>query len=57
LPGCKEPGTGETNYRNVFKAVHDEGYRGIVGMEHGRSVPGLEGFLRCAKAYREADDY
>jgi hydroxypyruvate isomerase len=57
VPGRKEPGTGETNYRNVFKAVFEKGYRGIVGMEHGWSVPGMEGFLRCAKAYREADDF
>ena len=57
VPGRKEPGTGETNYRNVFKAVYEKGYRGIVGMEHGWSVPGQEGFLRCARAYREADDF
>lgn len=57
VPGRKEPGTGETNYRNVFKAVHEKGYRGIVGMEHGWSVPGMDGFLRCAQAYREADDF
>jgi hydroxypyruvate isomerase len=57
VPGRKEPGTGETNYRNVFKAVHAKGYRGMVGMEHGFSVPGREGFLRCVKAYREADDF
>jgi hydroxypyruvate isomerase len=57
VPGRKEPGTGETNYRNVFKAVYEKGYRGIIGMEHGFSVPGREGFERCAKAYREADDF
>jgi hydroxypyruvate isomerase len=57
VPGRKEPGTGETNYRNVFKAVYDKGYRGIVGMEHGWSVPRMEGFLRCSKAYCEADDF
>jgi len=57
VPGRKEPGTGETNYRNVFKAVHESGYRGILGMEHGWSVPGMEGFERCARAYRDADDF
>ena len=57
VPGRKEPGTGETNYRNVFKAVHDKGYRGIVGMEHGLALPGVEGFRRCAEAYRSADDF
>jgi hydroxypyruvate isomerase len=57
VPGRKEPGTGETNYRNVFKAVYEKGYRGLVGMEHGWSQPGREGFLRCAQAYREADAF
>jgi hydroxypyruvate isomerase len=57
VPGRKEPGTGETNYRNVFKAVHAKGYRGIIGMEHGFSLPGREGFVRCANAYREADAF
>jgi len=57
VPGRKEPGTGEVNYRNVFKAVHEKGYRGIVGMEHGWSVPGMEGFLKCAEAYRRADAF
>jgi hydroxypyruvate isomerase len=57
VPGRKEPGTGEVNYRNVFKAIYDRGYRGIVGMEHGWSAPGMEGFLRCAEAYRQADAF
>lgn len=57
VPGRKEPGTGETNYRNVFKAVYEKGYRGIIGMEHGWSAPGMDGFLRCVLAYRRADDF
>ena len=57
VPGRKEPGTGEVNYRNVFKAIYDKGYRGIIGMEHGWSVPGMEGFSRCTAAYRDADDF
>jgi hydroxypyruvate isomerase len=32
-PGRHEPGTGEINYRNVFKAIHDAGYRDIVACE------------------------
>jgi sugar phosphate isomerase/epimerase len=39
-PGRKEPGTGEVNYRNVFRHVHGKGYKGILGMEHGNSLPG-----------------
>lgn len=57
VPGRKEPGTGEINYRNVFKAVHDAGYRGIVGMEHGTSLPGKEGVLKMFEAYRQADSF
>jgi hydroxypyruvate isomerase len=55
VPGRKEPGTGEVNYRNVFKAIHETGYRGIIGMEHGTSVPGREGVLKMFEAYRQAD--
>lgn len=57
VPGRKEPGTGEVNYRNVFKAIYDKGYRGIIGMEHGWSEKGMEGFLKCAEAYRQADAF
>lgn len=32
-PGRHEPGTGEINYRNVFRAILESGYRGFVGME------------------------
>jgi len=56
-PGRKEPGTGETNYRNVFKFIHDRGYTGLIGMEHGKSLPGKEGELALIKAYRDADDF
>lgn len=34
-PGRNEPGTGEINYQNIFKLLHERGYDGIVGMEHG----------------------
>lgn len=32
-PGRHEPGTGEINYKNVFKAIHEAGYQGIVACE------------------------
>lgn len=54
-PGRKEPGTGEINYRNVFKYIDSKGYRGVLGMEHGNAKPGKEGELALIKAYREAD--
>ena len=56
-PGRKEPGTGEINYRNIFRHVHSKGYKGIMGMEHGIAGPGKEGELALIKAYREADNF
>jgi hydroxypyruvate isomerase len=55
VPGRNEPYTGEINYQNVFRAIHEKGYRGIVGMEHGLSVPGIDGLKKCFEAYRRAD--
>lgn len=34
VPGRQEPGTGEINYPNVFRAIRASGYRGWVGMEY-----------------------
>jgi hydroxypyruvate isomerase len=56
-PGRKEPGTGEINFRNVFKHLHGKGYTGIVGMEHGNSKPGKKGDQAVIAAYRAADDF
>ena len=56
-PGRKEPGTGEVNYKNIFKHLYDKGYKGILGMEHGNAKPGKEGELALIKAYRDADDF
>lgn len=56
-PGRKEPGTGEMNYKNIFKHIYQKGYRGVMGMEHGNAGPGKEGELALIKAYREADSF
>ncbi|MBN2764077.1 MAG: TIM barrel protein [Bacteroidales bacterium] len=56
-PGRKEPTTGEINYKNVFKYIYDRGYRDVVGMEHGNSMPGAEGELALIRAYREVDSF
>lgn len=56
-PGRKEPGTGEINYRNIFKHLHQKGYKGILGMEHGNFGKGAEGELALIKAYRDADNF
>jgi hydroxypyruvate isomerase len=39
-PGRNEPGTGEMNYRNIFRHIHSRGFTGVVGMEHGNSIRG-----------------
>lgn len=57
VPGRREPGTGETNYRNCFKYLHDKGYTGVVGMEHGKSKEGKEGEIALIQAYRDADNF
>ena len=56
-PGRKEPGTGEMNYRNIFKHIHDKGYQGVLCMEHGKSRPGKDGEKAVIDAYRAADAY
>ena len=56
-PGRKEPTTGEMNYKNIFKHIHEKGYKGVLGMEHGNSKPGKEGELALIKAYRESDSF
>lgn len=56
-PGRKEPTTGEINYLNVFRFIHEKGYDGVLCMEHGKSMPGKEGEKRVIKAYRECDSF
>ena len=56
-PGRKEPTSGEINYKNVFKYIHGRGFDGVLGMEHGNSMPDIKGELRVIEAYREVDDF
>lgn len=56
-PGRNEPTSGEINYRNVFKHIHEKGYTGIMGMEHGISKPGKEGETALIEAYRWSDTF
>lgn len=42
VPGRHEPGTGEINYRNVFKAIEESGYNRYVGMEYRAQKPDAE---------------
>lgn len=56
-PGRHEPTTGEINYKNIFKYIHSKGYQGILGMEHGNSLPGKEGELALMEAYKISDSF
>jgi hydroxypyruvate isomerase len=56
-PGRREPTTGEINYLNVFKYIHDRGFTGVVGMEHGKSKGGKEGEVALIEAYRQVDAF
>ncbi len=56
-PGRNEPTTGEINYKNLFKHIHDKGFTGILGMEHGNFAKGKEGEMALIRAYEEVDGF
>jgi len=56
-PGRNEPTTGEINYKNIFKHIHNKGYEGVLCMEHGRSKRGKEGEMAVIEAYLACDDF
>lgn len=60
-PGRKEPTTGEINYKNVFKHIHqkaaESGRSFIFGMEHGNFGKGIEGEKALINAYKEVDNF
>ena len=61
VPGRKEPTTGEINYRNLFRHIHEkmraDGRDFVFGMEHGNAAPGVEGERALIRAYVEVDDF
>ena len=56
-PGRKEPGTGEINYKNIFKHIRDKGFDGVLCMEHGNSKPGKAGEMAVIEAYVYCDSF
>ncbi len=56
-PGRKEPTTGEINYKNIFSFIYKKGYDGILGMEHGNAIQGIEGEKALVDAYLEVDSF
>lgn len=39
VPGRNQPGTGEINYKNVFRALERAGYEGYIGLEFAPTIP------------------
>lgn len=56
-PGRNEPGTGEINFRNIFKFIYKQKYNGVLCMEHGISNRTKEGEISMLKAYRDCDSF
>lgn len=54
-PGRNEPFSGEINFVNVIKHIHEKGYRGLYGMEHGMSDKSEAGEAKLWRAYRKID--
>ncbi|WP_286710827.1 MULTISPECIES: hydroxypyruvate isomerase family protein [unclassified Sphingomonas] len=54
-PGRNEPGTGEINYASIVRWLRSRRYAGVIGMEHGNSLPGRAGEDRLIAAYRQID--
>jgi hydroxypyruvate isomerase len=60
-PGRCEPGTGEINYKNIFKHIYQKSKADnkdfILGMEHFNSIDGIEGEKALLEAYKQADNF
>ncbi|QDU82071.1 Hydroxypyruvate isomerase [Polystyrenella longa] len=51
--GRKEPGTGEIDFSNLFAALKSHRYDGLLGLEHGTSIPGEAGERALLTAYQQ----
>ncbi len=52
VPGRHEPGTGEINFANVFRALHEVGFEGYAGMEY---IPRIDAMQTLADVKQMAD--
>jgi hydroxypyruvate isomerase len=61
VPGRKEPTTGEMNYQNIFRHIHQKMQADkrdfVFGMEHGNFAPGKEGEQQLIEAYVKSDSF
>jgi len=53
FPGRKEPGTGTMDLRSLMSAIAGSGYVGLLGLEHGCSLPGARGEQSTIQVYRQ----
>jgi hydroxypyruvate isomerase len=56
-PGRNEPTSGEINFKNIFKHIYNNGYRGVMGMEHGNSIAGVDGENAVIDAYLDVGNF
>jgi hydroxypyruvate isomerase len=56
-PGRNEPTSGEINFKNIFKHIYNKGYRGVMGMEHGNSIAGVDGENAVIDAYLDVGNF
>jgi hydroxypyruvate isomerase len=53
-PGRNDPGSGEINYQNVYKAIRKTGYRGYVAMEYLPIGDQVQSLTTALKDFRAA---
>ena len=53
-PGRNDPGTGEINYPNVYKAIQKSGYTGYVAMEYLPIGDQVDSLTRSLNGFRAA---
>lgn len=52
-PGRNEPGSGEINYRNIYKTIRQMGFRGYVAMEYFPTGEQVGSLSRALAEFRE----
>jgi len=55
FPNRTEPGTGVIDFERVFAFLIQQEFSGFIGMDHGRSRPGVAGEWAVLAAYRRLD--
>lgn len=54
-PSRHEPGSGEIDFERLFDVLDSIGYDGVLGMEHGKRLPGRDGERAVINAYVALD--